>query len=262
MFVRLDDAADPRCAEFRALNDGPFRRRIEAPGPFGPGLFIAEGWLALDAALAAGWEVRSILVADQRVGRLDDLLAGRDAHVLVASRTVIEDVVGFDLHRGVVASITRRRPADPAVVAARARRLVIVEGVNDGENLGSIFRCAAGLGAGGVLIDPTTADPWSRRVVRVSLGNVLRVPWARVARPYDLAPPRLLALSPGRDAVDLREVAVAAEEQVALMVGAEGPGLSADALAAATERVSIPMADGVDSLNVATALAIALWHLG
>ena len=261
MFLTVDDPDDPRVADFRNLNDGAFRCRVEAAGPFGGGFFVAEGWLALEAALVAGHELRSILVAEPRVERLRELLGERETTVLVATPTLIEEVVGFDLHRGVVASVTRRRAAEAAAVAARASRLVVVEGINDGENLGSIFRNVAALGAGAVLLDPTTPDPLSRRVVRVSLGHVLRVPWARVATPWRLADHRVLALTPSRDALPLDEVHVDPEERIALLVGAEGPGLSDEALAAADVRVSIPMAPGVDSLNVATALAIALWHL-
>ena len=261
MFITVDDPGDARVADFRDLNDGSFRRRVEASGPFDSGFFVAEGWLALEAALATGHELRSILVAEPRVQRLRELLNGRQATVLVAAPALIEEVVGFDLHRGVVASVTRRRGSEPGAVAARASRLVVVEGMNDGENLGAVFRNVAALGAGGVLIDPTTHDPLSRRVVRVSLGHVLRVPWARVAAPWRLPDHRVLALTPSRDSIPLDEVSVSPAERIALLVGAEGPGLSDEALDAADERVSIPMAAGVDSLNVATALAIALWHL-
>lgn len=261
MYVTVEDPADPRLADFRNLNDGAFRRRVEAPGPFGPGFFVAEGWLALQAAVDTRQEIRFVLVAEPRAGRVAELLGDRDVTVLVAAPAVIEAVVGFDLHRGVVASLVRRRPQDPAAVAARAERLVVVEGVNDGENLGGIFRNAAGLGADGVLVDPTTHDPLSRRTVRVSLGHVLRVPWARRSDPWVLPHHRVLALTPSLDATPLQEVRLDPTERVAIMVGAEGPGLSAGALEAADQRVSIPMAGGIDSLNVATALAVALWHL-
>lgn len=262
MLSSIRDPLDTRLADYRRLNDASFRRRIEASGPFDAGMFIVEGWLALEAALDTRQQFRSILVAEERLDRLTTLLGGREVPVLVAPARVIEEVVGFDLHRGVVASASRPRPRDAATVAARAKRLVIVEGVNDGENLGAIFRTAAALGAQGLLIDPTTHDPLSRRSIRVSLGHVLRVPWARVAHPWDCPPHRVIALSPRQDAVTLDELVVGTDEHVAVMVGAEGPGLSDGALEGADQTASIPMSPGIDSLNVATALGIALWQLG
>jgi tRNA G18 (ribose-2'-O)-methylase SpoU len=177
------------------------------------------------------------------------------------------DITGFAFHRGVLA--TAQRLAVPAApeVAKDARRLLITEGVNDHENLGSLFRNAAALGIEGALLDPTTADPLYRRSVRVSLGHVLRVPWGRFdSWPDGLAELQdqgitVVALTPAPDAVDLDELAADPPERMALMVGAEGPGLTSAAMSAADIRARIPIADGVDSLNVATAAAIAFHRL-
>jgi tRNA G18 (ribose-2'-O)-methylase SpoU len=166
----------------------------------------------------------------------------------------------------VVAVAERPRVPDVGVVVARARRLLVVEGVNDGENLGVLFRNAAALGADGVLLDPTSPDPLSRRAVRVSTGHVLGLPWARLPWPRGLSDvvaasgTTIVALTPAGD-TDLRDVSCGAGERVAVMVGAEGPGLSDDALAVATIRARIPMANEVDSVNVASAAAVAMWHL-
>ncbi len=273
--IDIDDPADPRLADFVGLRDAELRRRVE----HGRGVFIIEGRLAIEALLRSVYEVRAVLVTPRARRQLHDTLveAFRDTPpdvrppVYVASDDVLRTTVGFDLHRGALASAVR--PADdvrePAsVLRPGAGRLLVCEGVNDHENLGSLFRNAAAFGVDAVLLDPTTADPLYRRSVRVSLGHVLRVPYARVAWPAALdalraSGWRTVALTPGatRSVDDLAadlEGAGDDDRRVALLVGAEGPGLSADALAAATDRVRIPMAWGVDSLNVATAAAVAL----
>ncbi|MHB1929268.1 MAG: TrmH family RNA methyltransferase, partial [Acidimicrobiales bacterium] len=178
---------------------------------------------------------------------------------------VLRRTIGFDLHRGVVALGRRLPPREVGDLLDAAGPLVVAEGLNDHENLGALFRNAAALGAGGVVLDPRGADPLYRRSVRVSLGHVLGVPWARCADwPADLdrlraAGWRVVALTPSPRAQPLRGVTGGA--RTALLVGAEGPGLTVGALAGADEAVRIPMAGGVDSLNVATAAAIALYHL-
>jgi tRNA G18 (ribose-2'-O)-methylase SpoU len=208
--------------------------------------------------------------------------------VFVASRAVVADTVGFALHRGIVAVANRPSPADPGRVLATAARtaaptgtprlVAVLEGLNDHENIGALFRNAAAFGVAGVLLDPTCADPLYRRSVRVSVGHVLHIPFARVTSwPDGLHQLRaagfvVAALAPRAAAADrvsttsLVELAsqISGPGQpvgVALLLGAEGPGLSAAALAACDMTVSIPMADGVDSLNVATAAAVAFFAL-
>ena len=259
------DAADD-LADYRALNDPAARRRLEREG----GYFVVEGLLALEALLDSPYPVRSIVATDRRADRVAALAAGR-APVTVRSEAELAAVAGYDVHRGVLAAADRLPLPGPAEIVARATSVLVVEGVNDHENVGALFRNAAAFGVGAVLLDPTTADPLYRRSIRVSLGHVLRVPWTRAA-PWPAALAALvgqgfvvLALTPAGGAEPLSTVvadlASARDGRVALVVGAEGPGLTAGALTAASRRVRIPLAPGVDSLNVATAAAIALHRL-
>lgn len=214
--------------------------------------------------VASAYPVVSLLIEEGKAAThaaLTSAVRARGAPVYVASRAVVSATVGFDLHRGVVAAGRRLPPAtvEDVVEVAGTRPLLVVEGVNDHENLGALFRNAAALGAGGILLDPTCADPLYRRSVRVSLGHVLRVPFAVVHDwPAGLAGAgrELVALTPAPDAEPLARCRPA--RPIALAVGAEGRGLSPELLAVADRRVRIPMAAGVDSLNVATAAAITL----
>ena len=258
--VVITDPGDARVADYRRLNDAGHRRRIEAGGPFGGGFLIAEGWLAVERAVRAHLAVRSVLVLDSKVERADELLGRVDVPVFIVGPEVCREIVGFELHRGVVAAAARRRPADPDVLVARSSRLLVIDGVNDGENIGALFRGAAALGADGVLVDPTSADPLSRRAVRGSVGHSLALPWARGSLAGRLGDHTVVALTPAPAAHDLRTVDVG-DGPVAVLVGAEGPGLDAESRGLADIEVRIPMARGVDSLNVATAASIAMWHL-
>jgi tRNA G18 (ribose-2'-O)-methylase SpoU len=267
--IAVEDPADPRLADFVGLRDAELRRRVE----HGRGIFIAEGRLAIEALLRSTYEVRAVLVTPRALRQLHDALRdappGVRAPVYVASEDVLRATAGFDLHRGALASAMRPddAPRDvTSVLPPHARRVLVCEGVNDHENLGSLFRNAAAFGVDAVLLDPTSADPLYRRSVRVSLGHVLRVPFARVAWPAALdalhaAGWRTVALTPAAARTVDELAAEARDERLALLVGAEGPGLSPPTLDAASERVRIPMAVGVDSLNVATAAAVALHAL-
>lgn len=259
--IPVDGAGDERLGDFAALNDPALRRRREQ----GEGFFVAEGVWVIRHLLASAYRVRALLVTPRCLDALRCDLEGTDAPVYVADQAVMAEVAGFNFHRGALASAWRSPAPAPAAIIARADLLVVAEGVNDHENLGALFRNAAAFGAGGVLLDPTCADPLYRRAVRVSMGHVLRVPFARVASTAtgiaDLraAGFEVLALTPAPAADDVRSVA--RRPRQALLVGAEGPGLAAGSQAAADRRVRIAMAPGVDSLNVATAAAVALHHL-
>jgi tRNA G18 (ribose-2'-O)-methylase SpoU len=250
--------------DFRALNDPERRRVLERQGDF----FIVEGLFALEALVTSRYPIRSLLVAGNKLDAVRALVGDTPgAPVVVRPPTELVAITGFAFHRGVLAT-ARRLPQPPVdEIVANARRLAVVEGVNDHENLGSLFRNAAALGIEGVLLDPTTADPLYRRSVRVSLGHVLRVPWARFEHwPGGLDDLRAqgvatLALTPAPDAVDIDVLAADPPERVAFLVGAEGPGLTPAAQRGADVRVRIPIAAGVDSLNVATAAAIAFHRL-
>ena len=253
--IPIDDATDPRVADYIGLKDAELRRRREEPTGGAPGLFIAEGALVLRRLLRSSYRVRSVLLTPQRYGPLAADLADITAPVYLASQEVMNAVAGFDIHRGVLASAGRRPLPEPAGLLDRVRRMAVLEDVNDHENLGVIFRNAAALGIEAVLLSPECCDPLYRRSVRVSMGHVLDLPLAVLAlgdAGFDL-----VALTPDRTARDIRQLELAAAGKVALMLGAEGPGLSAGALKYATARARIAMSPGVDSLNVGSAAAVA-----
>ncbi len=254
---------EPDLADYARLTDVALRRVTEPEG----GLYIAESITVIGRALRAGHQPRSVLSSERWLPELQALLGDRDVTVYVGAPGLLEELTGFHLHRGALASMHRPEPVDLATLLKDARRIVIVEDVMDHTNVGAIFRSVAGLGADAVLVTPRCADPLYRRSVRVSMGTVLQVPWTRLPE-WDEAVPVLheegftiAALALAEDAVGLREFAGAAPDRVAIVVGAEGDGLSRAALDAADVVVTIPMAHGVDSLNVAAASAVALYAL-
>jgi tRNA G18 (ribose-2'-O)-methylase SpoU len=260
--IEIDDPADHRLDDFRDLSAAD--RRPDRPG--GRGLVIAEGVVVVERLLASPYPVRSLLGVRRRIEALAPLLAPVSAPAYVASAEVMAQVVGFHLNRGVLAVADRTVPADVDSLVSRATSLAVLEGVGDHENLGSLFRNAAALGIDGILLGPRCSDPLYRRSVRVSMGHVLAVPFAFLPSwPEPVGRLRgqgfrVLALTPAPDAVSLRE-AVREPGRYAVLLGSEGPGLSAEAMAAADARVRIPMSGGVDSLNVATAGAVAFYEL-
>jgi len=257
--IEVDDAGDPRLDDYRDLTTAD--RRPDRPG--GRGLVIAEGVVVVRRLIDSPYPVRSLLGVPRRLTELADDIAELDVPAFAADADTMATVVGFHLNRGVLAVADRAAPPDPHALAAGARLLAVAEGVNDHENLGSLFRNAAALGVDGVLLGPRCADPLYRRSVRVSMGHVLRVPFADLPGEWpgslDLlrrAGLRVAALTPAADALPLAAAGLDGT-RTALLLGAEGPGLTPEALAAADVRVRIPMAAGVDSLNVATAAAVA-----
>jgi tRNA G18 (ribose-2'-O)-methylase SpoU len=264
--TRIDDPDDPRVADFRRLNDTSYRRQVEAAGPFHKGIFVVEGWLAIERLVPSRYPVRAVLVDADKLDRAEELLGRTTAPLLAADREVIEAIVGFPLHRGAVAVAERGLPILPASVIGRGSRLVVTEGVNDAENLGSIIRNATALGGDGLLLDPTSCDPLTRRTVRVSVGHALALPFARVGWPDGLSSLRdagvtTIALTPQAGSVPIDDVRLEPDQRVAIVLGAEGPGLSEIAIDACDVAVRIPMARGIDSLNVAAAAAIAFHRL-
>jgi tRNA G18 (ribose-2'-O)-methylase SpoU len=259
---QITDPDDPRLADYRALTDIELRTRFEGPH----GLFVAEGELVLRRALRAGYRARSVLLDTKRLDQIADLDLG-DAAVYVAGQDLLEKVTGFHVHRGMLASFHRRALAPAASVLASSQRVVILEGVNNHTNVGAIFRGAAALGMDAVLLSPNCADPLYRRSVRVSMGEVFAVPYARLEPwPTALETVReagfsLLALSLAPGAVPIQNLSVERRRRPALLLGAEGSGLSSAALRNVDESVVIPMQRGVDSLNVAAAAAVAFWEL-
>ena len=259
---RVTDPDDPRLADFRCLTDVALRTRFEPPH----GLFIAEGELVLRRALRAGYRARSILVDAKRVDQISFVEA--PTPVYTADQDLLQRLTGFHVHRGVLASFHRRPVPAAAAVLAAATRIVILEDVNSHTNLGAIFRAAAALGMDGVLLSPSCADPLYRRSVRVSMGEVFAVPYARL-EPWPQALTRvreagfsLLALTLAAGAGSLREVPEQLRRRPAVLLGAEGAGLTPAATELADARVQIPMQRAVDSLNVAAAAAVTFWELG
>jgi tRNA G18 (ribose-2'-O)-methylase SpoU len=250
---------DPRLDDYRDLTAAD--RRPDRPG--GRGLVIAEGVVVVRRLMASPYPVRSLLGVPRRLAELAPDVAGLPVPAYATDADTMAAVIGFHLNRGVLAVADRAVRPDLDGLLRSARLLAVLEGVNDHENLGALFRNAAALGVDGVLLGPRCADPLYRRSVRVSMGHVLRVPFVELPGPWPAvldrvrdAGLRVAALTPAAGAVPLTRGAVA-DARVALLLGAEGPGLSDAALSAADVRLRIPMAPGVDSLNVATAAAVA-----
>ncbi|WP_411133081.1 TrmH family RNA methyltransferase [Streptomyces sp. C10] len=259
--ITVDDPDDPRLADYTGLTDVELRRRREPA----EGLFIAEGEKVIRRARHAGYAMRSMLLSAKWVDVMRDVIDEVPAPVYAVAPALAERVTGYHVHRGALASMQRKTlPAAPELLAG-ARRIVVMEAVNDHTNIGAIFRSAAALGMDAVLLSPDCADPLYRRSVKVSMGAVFSVPYARLESwPRDLAAVReagfkLLALTPAEKATAIDEAAPHTLERAALMLGAEGDGLSTGALRAADEWVRIPMAHGVDSLNVGAAAAVAFY---
>jgi len=259
--VQISSADDDRIADYRALTDVELRTRWEPPN----GLFIAEGELVIERAIRAGYRARSLLIDEKRAGQMSGLPA--DAPLYAATQDVLESITGFHVHRGILGSFHRRAVPPLDDVLAGARRLAVLEGLNTHTNLGALFRSAAAFGIDAIVLSPTCADPLYRRSVRVSMGEVFAIPYAKAESwPGALTTIReagftLLAMTPAADAVPLQRLTAAQRVRPALMLGAEGPGLTRHALAASDVRVAIPMRHDVDSLNVATAAAVAFWEL-
>lgn len=261
--VEVDDPADPRLADYVGLTDSVRRLKHEPES----GFFLAEGQLVMRRAAQAGCRPRSLLLAPNRVDDLLPELRALDCPVYVASSEVLHAVTGFHVHRGALGAFGRLPVPTADELLTTARRILVLEDVNSPTNLGAIFRSAAGLGMDAVLLSPTCCDPLYRRAVRVSMGEVLAVPYAYLdrwpavesirARGF-----RVLALTPASDAVPLQHLVLPPDDRVAVLLGAEGPGLSDAAMAASDVRVRIPMAAGVDSLNVGAAAAVACWAVG
>ncbi|MFD8103952.1 TrmH family RNA methyltransferase [Nocardia fluminea] len=258
--IDIDDPTDPRVDDFRDLSNAD--RRPDLPGR--KGLVIAEGVVVVQRMLDSRFAPSALLGVGKRFETLAGDLADRDLPYYRASAEVMAEVVGFHLNRGVLA--VAPRPAELTVdeVLDGARTVAVLEGVNDHENLGSMFRNAAGLGADAVLFGDRCADPLYRRAVRVSMGHVLRVPFAQLPQwPQSLDVVRdkgfqIIALTPNPAAVNLATAMTG--EKVALLLGAEGPGLTEEAMRATDVRARIPMSSGTDSLNVATAAAMAFYE--
>ena len=260
--TRIDDLSLPELADYTHLTDVALRRVREPE----EGLYLAESPKVIERALRAGHRPRSVLLLEEWLPRVEPLLTDYpDVPVYVGASDQLASLTGFHLHRGALASMHRPTQLDAGELLRSARRVVVLEDLADHTNVGAIFRSVAALGADAVLLTPACADPLYRRAVRVSMGAVLQVPWARLPDWREAGPMirdagfELTAFALRDDADDLADYVEDLPERLALMFGTEGDGLSRRALAASTRSVVIPMEHGVDSLNVSTAAALALW---
>ena len=269
--IKIDDPGDERVELYRNQKDAWLKvQQGLTPADRERGLFMAEGEVVIRTLIESGREVRSVLVSEHRVETLSGLLSSvpEDVPVYVASRGLLESIVGFDMHRGVLAAGVRWPMPMLEELMADRRTLVVLEDIANHDNIGSVFRSAAALGGldqVGVVLSPRCCDPLYRKAVRVSMGTVLRVRWTIATDwPECLtglhhAGWRSLALTPASGATAIE--AVTARDKVALVLGAEGPGLTREASQLCSDKVRIPIDPHVDSLNVAVAGAVALSHL-
>lgn len=261
--IRITEPSDPRLNDYRNLTDTALRKVSEPAG----GLYIAESAKVIERAVHAGHRPRSVMVQQRWLSGIEELLADTDVPILLVPDEVAEQVTGYPVHRGALASMHRPESNSVADVVRDATLILILEDILDHTNVGAAFRAAAALGADAVLVSPRCGDPLYRRSVRVSMGTVFQVPWTRIGE-WDEAGAELRAAGFTVAAMALTDYAVSLDdfsasrpEKIALVMGTEGAGLTAEALDAADAVVMIPMAGGVDSLNVASAAAVALWEL-
>jgi len=268
--IEITDIAAPQLDPYVRLTEAQLKNRLHPED----GLFIAESPKVIGYALDAGYAPASLLMERRHIaGKAAALLARMgDVPVYTADEAVLRQLTGYPLTRGVLCAM-RRKPL-PAVedICRHARRLAVLEGIVDTTNIGAIFRSAAALGVDGVLLTPTCCDPLNRRAVRVSMGTVFQVPWTYIGRSGADWPEaglarlnalgfQSVALALSDDSVDIDDPALAARPKLALVLGTEGDGLASATIASCDFTARIPMAHGVDSLNVAAAGAVAFWQL-
>ncbi len=258
--IEITDPDDVRLSDYRHLRDVQLRQSLEAEH----GLFLAEGAKVVRRAVEAGFPVRSFLMAPRWLDGLAEVMEPTDAPCYVVSEELAEQVTGFHVHRGALASLARTPLPTLDDVLEGARSVVVCEDIVDHTNIGAIFRSAAALGIDAVLLAPRCADPLYRRSVKVAMGAVFTVPWTRLPDWYDALPQisergfTTVALTLAEGATDLAE-AVAGLDRIALVLGSEGHGLSSRWERAADRTAVIPMRPGIDSLNVGAATAVACY---
>lgn len=275
MIESIRSLDDPRVDMFARMTDVQLRSRLEPER----GIFIAESDKVIDRALAAGYEPLSLLIPDHRLERMRPLIErlegreGGEVTVFVASAEEIEKLAGYELTRGVLCAMRRKALPSVESVVAKAHRVAVLEDLTNHTNVGAAFRSAAALGIDAVLVTPSCSDPLYRRAVRVSMGTVFQVPWTRIGAEEDASWPdggiaelkRLgfttAAMALSDDSIPLDDPLLKECDKIAIVLGAEGDGLSRRTIAACDHTVRIPMAHGVDSLNVAAASAVAFWEL-
>ena len=258
--IPIADPTDPRLADYRDLRDVQLREHLEIEN----GLFLAEGEKVVRRAVEAGFTPRSFLMAPRWLESLSDVLESSDAPVYVVEEALAEQVTGFHVHRGALASLQRLPLAPLDAVLAGARSVLVLEDLVDHTNVGAVFRSGAAMGFDAVLLSPRCADPLYRRAIKVGMGAVFTMPWTRLDDWHGALPElsergfNTVALTLAADAVPIEE-AVAGVDKLALVLGSEGHGLSDRWESTADRRAIIPMAAGIDSLNVAAASAVACY---
>ena len=264
--IEISDLSAPELDIYVRLTEAQLRNRLHPAD----GLFIAESPVVIGYALDAGYAPVSLLMERRHIaGKAAPLLQRMgDIPVYTADAEALRQLTGYPLTRGVLCAMRRKPPGEPDALCRGARRVAVLEGVVDATNIGAIFRSAAALGVDAVLLTPTCCDPLNRRAVRVSMGTVFQVPWAYIDDWPDGGVERLralgfstAALALGDGSVTIDDPALAREPRLALVLGAEGDGLAPATVARCDYTARIPMAHGVDSLNVAAAGAVAFWEL-
>lgn len=268
--IEISDFAAPELDAYARLTEAQLRNRLEPE----KGIFIAESTKVIGTALDAGYEPVSLLMEPKHIeGQAAEIIARcGDIPVYTAQRSVLAGLTGYELTRGVLCAMRRPKPRSLEEVCAGARRAAVLEGIVDATNVGAIFRSAAALNMDVVLLTPTCGDPLYRRAARVSMGTVFQIPWARIGEtPADWPHPGLdrlrelgfktAAMALSDNSVSIDDPQLVSEEKLAIVLGTEGDGLSGSTIADCDYTVKIPMAHGVDSLNVAAASAVAFWEL-
>ena len=267
--VEIRDLDAPELDVYARLTENQLRSRRDGA----KGLFIAESEKVIGYALDAGCVPASLLMDRKHLRSAASLLDRcGDVPIFTAPEEVLASLTGYALTRGMLCAMARPAPADPESVLRGVTRAAVLEGITDTTNLGAIFRSAAALGCGAVVLSPTCADPLTRRACRVSMGTVFQVPWCRIGESAADWPEkglcflrslgfRTAALALREDAVSLRDPRLRQEEKLCLLLGTEGDGLQPETIQACDWCVRIPMSNGVDSLNVAAAAAVAFWQL-
>ncbi len=268
--IEIQHLSQPELSVFSRLTEAQLRNRLEPE----KGVFIAESPKVIRTALENGFVPLSLLMERKQIdGPAKEILARcENVPVYTADRSVLEQLTGYTLTRGVLCAMRRPKLPDVETVCVNARRIAVLEGIADATNVGAIFRSAAALNIDAVLITPTCCDPFNRRAIRVSMGTVFQVPWTQIGDTPDQWPDlglkqlkrlgfRTAAMALRKDSVSIDDPRLRSEEKLAIVLGTEGDGLAKDTIAACDDTVLIPMAHGVDSLNVAAASAVAFWEL-
>lgn len=261
--IEITDITAPEMEVFSRLTEAQLRNRLEPE----KGIFIAESPKVISVALEAGYKPISLLMERRHIDGDGKVIIDRcgEAPVYTADREVLEEITGYRLTRGVLCAMRRPEPIALDSVCLNAKRIAVLESIVDSTNIGAIFRSAAALGIDGILLTSTCCDPLCRRAVRVSMGTVFQIPWARVSDDWlqvlKTMGFKTAAMALSDKAVSIDEPKLKAADKLAVVLGTEGDGLSEKTIASCDYAVCIPMYHKVDSLNVAAASAVAFWEL-